>query len=133
MAKKQAVPKKEQPATKAKKQEPKTPAVAETPQLEVVSRRDLLFKRFGPPDDESGAPETPAPEVQVQAAPQAVAERFVCNRYPSYKIGLGNRMIEFKNGDCITSDPEEIEAIKADPWFNLFIIPDNLELRQKRR
>jgi len=119
--------------TSVNKQEPEKPPVAGTPQPAAVSMREVLFRRFGPPHDEPGVPETLVAEAQEQPTPQAEPERFVCNRYPSYKIGLGNRMIEFKNGKCITSDPEEIEAIKADPWFNLFIIPDNLELRQKRR
>ncbi len=85
------------------------------------------FDRFWPdkinPFDE---PETPLED----APPGPQGERFVCNRYPGYGIGLGNKIIKFKNGVYITSDEKEIEAIVEDRYFNLFIFADNPELRE---
>lgn len=64
---------------------------------------------------------------------ERLAERFVCNRYPSYSIGLENRMIQFKAGEYVTDDPDEIKAIMDDPYYGVFIMADNPELRKSKR
>ena len=81
---------------------------------------------------EASEPTEEAPEIVEPPGPPK-GERFVCNRYRSYKIAVGNRMIVFQNGEFVTEDPEFIKAIKADPYFNLFIIPDNTKWRKRRR
>ena len=99
------------------------------------TKGEALQEQVAPsPDEELKPPEQgeEAPEVVEPPGPPK-GERFVCNRYPSYKIGVGHRMIEFQNGEFVTDDPGFIEAIKADPCFNLFIIPDNPEWRKRRR
>lgn len=59
-------------------------------------------------------------------------ERFVCNRYPSLIMGVGNKALQFVDGAFETADPEEIKAIQGCSEFRRYIIPDNPKLKPKK-